>query len=280
MKLGDLFTKLGTGAAKAPGAVAPKIGSPKRFPYGPFRFIISLPRPGAYEIRASTDLQNWQPIATETTNEVGLEYLDTEASKFPSRFYRVFMDGVASETVLGYNQLLLPPGFAMIANPFQAEDNSVGALLAGWPNSTKLNKFDNTLFRLTDNAVVYGKWQRPEDQLLPGEGGILFNPSAESRPLIFAGAVVQGNLQLPIPPGFSLRSSLVPQNGALVEELGFPIAEGDVVHLFDRDKKDYVLFPYEQGGWAKGAPKLVIGESFWIAKAAAANWVRAFAIPA
>lgn len=42
--------------------------------------------------------------------------------------------------------------------------------------------------------------------------------------------------------------------------------------------KKYVLYPYENGKWSKGAPSVSIGESFWIAKTEAANWVRSFTI--
>jgi len=84
---------------------------------------------------------------------------------------------------------------------------------------------------------------------------------------------------MPIPAGFSMRSSLIPQHGQLQEDLAFPIANGDLVHLFDRDKKKYNLFPYENGKRSSGSPLISIAESFWVAKTSAANWGRSFIIP-
>ena len=60
--------------------------------------------------------------------------------------------------------------------------------------------------------------------------------------------------------------------------MGFPIAEGDVVHLFDRDRQKYVLHPYEEGKWKSGPPLVSIGESFWIAKTEPGNWTKALSI--
>jgi hypothetical protein len=259
-------------------AEPPTLSSPHRFPYGPFRFKIGLQRQALYEIHTSSDLKNWLPIAKATANETAIEYVDSDASKFGNRFYRVVADGVPSANVLGYASMTLPPGFSMIANPLYASDNTIGALFKDWPDGTTLNKFDTGMFRLTDNGVKNKTWMNPHDKLVPGEGAIFFNPTPDYRPLSFVGDVVQGNLNMPIPAGFSVRSSLVPQHGQLAEDLGFPIADGDVVHLFDRDRKKYVLYPHQNGKWTAGSPIVSIGESFWIAKTAAANWIRSFHI--
>lgn len=281
MKLGGWLEKLGGKAgSKSPSNIPPTLGSPQRFPYGPFQFKIGLSRGRPYEVRASTDLQHWTPIAGDTATDDSFEYLDSDAPKFGHRFYRVLADGIPSANVIGYAAITLPPGFAMIANPFHAPDNSVGALFRDWPDGTTLNKFDTSLFRLADNDVKNKVWTNPHDQLVPGEGAIFFNPTPDYRPLVFVGNVMRENLSMPIPAGFSVRSSLVPLHGLLHEELGFPIADGDVVHLFDREKKKYLLYPYENGKWTSGSPSVSIGESFWIAKKTAANWVRNLSIAA
>jgi hypothetical protein len=256
----------------------PTLGSPQRFPYGPFRFKIGLQRNALYEIRTSSDLKNWLPIAKSTASDTTVEYVDSDASKFGHRFYRVLADGVPSANVLGYASMTLPPGFSMIANPLHAPDNSVATLFKDWPDGTTLNKFDTRMFKLTDNGVKNKVWTNQHDKLVPGEGAIFFNPTPDYRPLTFVGDVAQGNLSMPLPAGFSVRSSLVPQHGQLAEDMGFPIANDDVVHLFDRDRKKYVLYPYENGKWTNGSPIVGIGESFWIAKTAAANWIRSFNI--
>jgi len=171
----------------------------------------------------------------------------------------------------------VPPGFAMIANPF---DNSapVGEALKGWPDGTTLNRFDTRLFRLGENAVKHGKWTNPGERLPPGEGAIFYNPTSDYKSLSFCGEVMQGNLSVPIPSGFSIRSSIVPLPGNLVSDMDFPIANGDVVHVFDRDQQKYVLYPFENGQWTAGEPLIGVAESFWVAKADPGNWVRHFTI--
>jgi hypothetical protein len=87
-----------------------------------------------------------------------------------------------------------------------------------------------------------------------------------------------GQLSMPIPAGFSLRSSLVPKPGQLHEDLRFPITNGDVIHLFDRDRQQYVLYPFEDGKWTSGPPVLSVGEAFWVAKTSAGSWTRSLNI--
>jgi len=207
-----------------------------------------------------------------------IAYVDSEASKYNHRFYRVVANAVQSMNVIGYASTTVPPGFSMIANPFDGANNTVAELFKGWPDGTTFNKFDTRLFRLSDNGVKYGKWTNPTERLLPGEGGIFLNPTSDYKSLNFVGDVMLGNLSVPIPAGFSLRSSLLPQPGQLQEDLGFPIADGDVVHLFDRDQQKYVLYPFEGGKWTSGSPAVNICESFWVAKTDAANWIRAVVV--
>jgi len=261
----------GFGTEPAP----PTLRSGTRFPYGPFRFETALPEGVPYQIQAASDLEHWVTIIEDVAQRPGIEYVDSEAAKYNHRFYRVVANGVHSANVIGYASATLPPGFSMIANPFDAASNEVGELIKGWPDGTTFNKFDTRLFRLSDNSVKHGKWTNPSEKLLPSEGGIFFNPTSDYKSLNFVGEVMQGNLSVPIPSGFSVRSPLLPLPGQLHEDLGFPIGEGDVIHLFDRDQQTYVLYPFAGGKWKGGAPVVNICESFWVAKTEAANWTRA-----
>ncbi|HKI70373.1 MAG TPA: hypothetical protein VKA67_12330 [Verrucomicrobiae bacterium] len=235
-----------------------------------------MPKGSAYEVQASNDLKLWNAIGQGIAKDLSIEVLDSLATNYNQRFYRVIANDVPSSNVVGYASITLPPRFSMIGNPFDATNNSVGELFKDWPDNTTLNRFDTRLFRLMDNMVKDGKWMNPADRLLPGHGAIFSNPTLDYRSLNFAGEVMQGNLSIPIPSGFSIRSSIVPQSGQLVDDLGFPIADGDVVHIFDREKQDYVLYPYENGEWKSGQPMLGIGESFWVAKTVPGNWNRSF----
>jgi len=255
---------------------APTMSGAVRFPYGPFQFKVRLSRGALYELQASTEMHNWRTIANGTAAADALDYVDSEASKHSYRFYRVVANGIVSDNLLGYASITLPPGFSLIANPLHAPNNAVAELFKGWPDGTTLNKFDTRFFRLSENAVAHGKWTNASEQLSPGEGAIFYNPTQDYKHHSFVGEVMQGHLSMPIPAGFSMRSSLVPQSGHLQEDLHFPITEGDVIHLFDRDRQKYVLYPFENGKWQSGAPVISVGESFWVAKTSAGNWTRSF----
>jgi hypothetical protein len=282
LKLSSLIQKIGGGAGRARGkqgeaAAAPVMTDAVRFPYGPFRFKTALSKGAKYTVLASTDLKTWATISQGKAAEETVENVDSEAFKFSYRFYRLQMEGVFSANVIGYAAVSLPPGFSMIANPFETEQ-TVAETFRDWPDKTSLSRFDTRLFRLTENEVKDGKWANPLEKLAPGEGAIFFNPTSDYKSGSFVGEVLLGHLSAPIPSGFSVRSSLVPQPGNLEEDLKFPITNGDVIHIFDRDRQKYVLHPYEEGKWTAGAPVVSVGESFWVAKTEPGNWTRNFVI--
>lgn len=248
-----------------------------RFPYGPFRFRARVPRGIEYSVLSSTDLKTWSLNVQASAKEEMLEYIDSEAFKFSFRFYRLQLGEIFSVNVLGYASVSLPPGFSMVANPFDTSQ-TVEDIFKGWPEGTTFNKFDTSLFRLTENGIKAGKWTNPYEKLSPGEGAIFFNPTSDYKSVSFVGQVIEGNLSVPIPSGFSIRSALIPQPGSL-ESLGFPIANGDVIHIFDRERQKYVLHPYENGQWTSGAPVLSVGEAFWVAKTEPGNWSYHLTIP-
>ena len=259
---------------KASVNVAPRLGSAARFPYGPFQFKFELAKGIAYEIQASPNLHAWDPISSSTSAGEPIEYVDSDASKFNLRFYRVLAETVFSDNVIGYASINVPPGYSLIANPLQAPSNAVSAILPDMPDETALNKFDTHLFRLTDNLVKNDKWINPGETLSPGEGAIFFNPTSDFKNINFVGEVLQGELLRPIASGFSIHSSQIPKPGRLHADLGFPINEGDVVHLFDRDHQKYVIFEYDRKKWDSNPPILGVGESFWIGKPTPGNWVQ------
>ena len=256
---------------------APYLNEAVRFPYGPFRFRTQLPKGTNYIVLASTDLKNWTPISKSIAGLEPIEYVDSEAFKFSYRFYRLLAGGAYSVNVLGYVSVTLPPGFSMIANPLAGSVSRVADLFNGWPEGTSLNKYDTRLFALDKNEVKDGRWVNGSEKLMPGEGAIFFNPTQDYKSHSFVGEVLQGSLSTPIPSGFSIRSSPVPRASTL-DELLFPITDGDVIHLFDRDRQKYVLYPYAEGKWSAEPPVVGAGESFWVAKAKPGNWTRSLVI--
>jgi len=250
------------------------LSAPKRFPYVQFQMHIRLAPGQTYQVQAGTDLRHWTTLLTDAAQRSTVEYLDNSAANFSFRYYRVLSGELCSSNVVGYATVTVPPGFAMLANPLMAESNTIDALFPNLPKGTTLTKFDTHLFKLTKNVFDGGKWSNPGDTLLPGEGAILFNPSADFKTLRISGEVQQGELSIPIPAGFSVRSSPVPVPGQLDTDLQFPAAEDDVVHLFDRDRQRYTVYAYNGGKWTPEPPILAVGESFWVGKTFAGNWSR------
>jgi len=278
MRIRSLIKRLGSGSrflrgGKSDSFAPPILREPERFPYGPFRWKSQLPPGTDYAVLASPNLRSWVPVSQGKAQEAPLEYIDSDAPKFACRFYRLLANEIYSANVIGYASVSLPPGFSMISNPFDSSA-TVAEMFKQWPDGTSLNRFDTRQFRLVENVIKSGKWLAPGEKLLRGEGAIFFNPTSDYKMASFAGEVCQGNLSTPVPAGFSLRASQVPQAGNLVEDLGFPIAEGDVIHLFDRERQNYTLHPYQDGKWPAGPPIIAVGEAFWVAKTEPHNWVQ------
>jgi hypothetical protein len=79
------------------------------------------------------------------------------------------------------------------------------------------------------------------------------------------------------PRGLSLLSSMVPQSGDLVRDLGFPAADGDVFYFWD-NQVGLQIYYHTLGGWYPQPPSLAVGQSFWVRKVAATNWTRTFIV--
>jgi hypothetical protein len=246
-----------------------------RFPYGAFQFKINAAAGVEYEIQASSDFKSWTTIEHGASKGEVVEYLDSSASKFGHRFYRTVTGDERSANMMGYATITLAPGFSMVANPFKAPSNTVAELFKGLPEGVCVNKFDTRMFGLNENILKNGKWTSSSETLLPGEGALLFNPTSDYKPLNFVGEIMEDDYSMPIPAGFSMRSSLVPLAGRIHEDLGFPISEGDVIHLFDTNRQQYVLYPFNDSAkWSANPPMINAGESFWVEKALPKTWNR------
>jgi hypothetical protein len=246
--------------------------------HGGFLFKVRLAAGSAYEVHASTDLKTWTPIGNGVAASDSLDQIDSEASDFSHRFYRVLSGELLSRNIIGYVSISLPPGYCMIANPLNTSTTSVTGLLPNMPEEMTLSKYDTNLVSLSNNVFKAGKWLKPEDTLTPGEGAIVFNPTNEFKTIHFSGEVLQGKLTNPIPAGFSIRGSMLPLPGRLDADLAFPLNEGDVVHVFNRDQQKYIIYNYPSKEWTNNPPVLAAGESFWVGKTAPANWVQDFTI--
>jgi hypothetical protein len=181
---------------------------------------------------------------------------------------------VYSVNVVGYINVDVPTGFSMIANQLDSGDNTVANLLPAPPEGTTIYKFVGGAYVI--NAFEFGEWSIPTMTLNPGEGAFISNTSGAVFKALFVGEVKQGELTTLLSQGFQIVASQVPQSGALDTELGFPVAEGDVVYQFNNATGGYSISAYEFGEWA--APVPAVGEAFFVNKVSAAAWTREFSV--
>lgn len=205
------------------------------------------------------------------------------------------MAQVYSANAVGYVNMTLPVGFSLIANPLDNTNNSINVLFAGFPNLTRVYRFnaDQTYTiatrvnqNFTTNMVMD-----------PGHGFFISIPAGSPVAVTFVGEVPQGNLSNPLIPGaYQIRSSQVPQELRLgrpntpagTATLGFPANLGDIVFIFNNATGYSSASFVNLGGqlrWSTAAspegPLIPVGSSFFLFKAAAGSpnaWTRTFSV--
>jgi len=183
---------------------------------------------------------------------------------------------VYSLNVVGYYNVTVPANsFYMIANQLDTANNTIGALMPSVPPNTEFYKYaggyTSYLFDELDLA-----WTPDGNATLnPGEGGFIKNPTASPMTITFVGEVKQGELTNPLPQGFAIRSSIVPQAGKVTTDLGLPAAANDELYTYNNGYTAY-LFDELDLAWTPTEPTVVVGQAFFVKKQAAASWVRTF----
>ena len=186
---------------------------------------------------------------------------------------------VYSVNAVGYVNVTLPASYSMIANPLNTTNNTIGSLITDFPLFGNLLKWNGTSF---DTATWTGaSWDQPNITLNPGEGAFV-NPGAAFT-LTFVGEVMQGSLANPIPAGYSVRSSQVPQSGGLGSVLGLTQL-GFFDNVLVWTGSGYRTYTYLGGGnWDDGQggstePVINVGQSFFINAGASTSWNRTFSV--
>jgi hypothetical protein len=119
--------------------------------------------------------------------------------------------------------------------------------------------------------------------VVPGEGVFVEIPSdaPANSTITFVGEVPQSTnppLSNPIPAGFSIRASQVPQAGLVSTTLGFPADEQDQIFVFNEQTQRYVVSSFVLGAWDT-EPNIDVGDAFFVNNAnAAKNWTRSFSV--
>jgi hypothetical protein len=121
-------------------------------------------------------------------------------------------------------------------------------------------------------------------QILPGNGVFVRNPTTSPITVTFVGEVPQGSLSHPVPAGFSIQASEVPQEGTATA-LGLGgLEDGDVLYQFDEATQNY-LQPNQfdslegtSGDFLPPLRPLAVGEAFFYQNKTAGTWTRTFSV--
>jgi hypothetical protein len=195
------------------------------------------------------------------------------------------MAQVFSVNAVGYVTVKVPAnGFAMVANPLDAGagNNTVGKLFSNVPPGTQIFIYDNATgsyeigaFDDLDNAIVPPA--AANKVVEPGNGVFVKNNSAQEISITFVGEVKQGTLSNPLPKGFSIKASQVPQVGT-AKELGLPGVPGDQVFQFNATTQTYDISGFDDldNDWVPALKPLAVGQAFFLSRGAAGSWDRTF----
>jgi hypothetical protein len=195
---------------------------------------------------------------------------------------------VYSVNIVGYINKSLPVGFSMVANQLNAApDNKVTTLFASAAvNNMSVFKFAPATGGYVQLNYIDGAWEGDDLNMTlnPGEGVFVYSPSAATATFV---GEVQLQSSVPVPSGFSIISSAIPQkaplSGAPPAGLGFPIANGDSVYQFNPATGGYIQNSYVDGAWegdgGGAAPQPEVAEAFFFYNGAAAKtWDRTFTV--
>lgn len=170
---------------------------------------------------------------------------------------------VYSVNMVGYINLNIPPGYSMIANQLQGASTSIAALFTSPPEGAGVFKLKTSGTGYDTAEFLDGQWGGAAINLAPGEGAWFFNSGNTAYVPTLVGEVVL-NSQNPLPNGYSIRSSVVPQQAGLSSVLGFPVAEGDGIFRKKVGASGYDTYEFLDGQWGPSEPEPRVGESFWV----------------
>jgi len=187
---------------------------------------------------------------------------------------------VYSLNIVGYVNYTQPAGkYAIITNPLKQGGNDVSEIFsagAQYPGLTvfKRNSAGTGYDQSSYDSDLNG-WSAPL-VVNPGDGVWLATPSGTPFTNTFVGEVIQSSSN-PLPAGYSIKGSVLPQAGLVQTDLLIPGAAGDTIFAWN-GSNGYDQFPYDVdiGFWSP-EPTIPICGAFWYYNAGATkNWVRNF----
>ena len=192
------------------------------------------------------------------------------------------MAQVYSQNAVGYINVSCGPGFSMIANQLVSASSTLTALIPNPPPGTAIYKYNGTAFGISTFDEFDLVWTPNANETLDfGGGAFIRNPTASPFTITFVGDVQQGAPILnPIPNGFSIRSSKVPQAGLVTTDLQFPPVAGDAIYKWNSVGQSFQIFTFDEFDlvWTPTQPSISVGESFFVLKQGAGSWNRTFSV--
>jgi hypothetical protein len=212
----------------------------------------------------------------------------------------VAQTNVYSINAVGYINVVLQPGFNMIACQLTTTNSTIGALFNNKANTYGQSSFfkwnNSTSHYLTDYCNSTSNYSNGWESggtitLNPGEAGWFENTTGHAITNTFVGTVPQGTNTVTIGSGFNQISSPVPFSGDLVTNMGLTnYHNNDSVFVWQNPASPsphyasyYVNTSTGSEGYmnqwdSPGDPQVNVGQGFWYEATASISWVQIFEI--
>jgi len=226
-----------------------------------------------------------------------------------AQVYSLNAVGYINVTCPGANPTSGAGGYTIIANQLNSGNNVITNLIVADPAGSmdgdtvyKYNPISQSYATFVVNHFTATGWSGGSPgvsdatvtTLNPGEAAFFYNANSDLT-LTFVGTVLQGSLTnslvaadpLSGAGGFNLVSSIVPQAGNLVTNLGLTVAsdgtmDGDTVYTYDSAAQvyhTYVVNHFNASLWSPSSPSVAVGQGFFFYNANnAISWTRTFTV--
>jgi hypothetical protein len=209
------------------------------------------------------------------------------AAAFAAAGVATSMAQVYSVNAVGYVNVTLKPGYNLVSNPLNAANNTIGELFKNMQGGVIGG---TTIYKYVNNNFTPAVWDDLDNKytgdaeaaqvVLPGEGVFVFIPGGADKVLTFVGEVVQGATSTPLPQGYSIKASVVPQAGK-PDAFGIPGSAGDTLYRYNTTTKNYDPYVYDDldSKFVPDLPIINVGEAFFYLRIGpATNWTRTFSV--
>ena len=260
---------------------------------GSFQFTVtdsSSPAATVVPIYASPDLYYWTLVGNASlSGGVGV-FTDDHAVDFVHRYYRVGDDCCVSANVLGFIKYPVQANkYTLIGNQLDSPDHHISALIPDSPvGSVPLR---TQVYKYVGGAIGYIipafdefdlAWS-PDVTIDTGEGFWILCERDITVTII--GNVKQGVLNNPLPNGYRLVCSMVPEAGYVDSDLFLSCGEpGDQIYKRNSDGTGWIVFQFDyftpvwSGPPGFPRPFFNVGEAFFYRSNSDKVWTRNFSV--